>query len=331
MGITPDLPETMRALVIDRTGSPDELRLAEVPVPAVITDELLIRVVAAGINPIDAKTRAGSGASAAISAFPVVLGNDFSGVVVKAPYETFPLQPGDAVYGMGRTPRTPGTYAEYVPVTGMSVAKKPANLSFTEAAGVPLAAMTAWGMVHTVAKLQPGQRVLVHAGSGGVGHFAVQFARVVGAEIIATGSAGNLDFLRELGASEVIDYTAERFDDVLADRKVDVVIDLIGNVHDNTGSRSLSVIRPGGILVNAPTGSWPTMASEAEAAGIRSSSFKVPADARTLDNITALIEAGVVRVNIDQIFDLAEGADAHRALEAGHTRGKIVLRVSPGA
>ena len=159
----------------------------------------------------------------------------------------------------------------------------------------------------------------------------MQFARIVGAEVVATGSAGNLDFLRELGATEVIDYTVERFDEVLADNQVDVVIDLIGNVHDNTGSRSLSVIRPGGILINAPTGSWPTMADEAEAAGIRSSSFKVAADARTLEQITALIEAGSVRVNIDQIFDLAEGADAHRALEAGHTRGKIVLRVSPGA
>ena len=321
----------MRALVIDRLGSADELHVTDVPIPATITDELLIRVVAAGINPIDAKTRAGSGASAAITAFPVVLGNDFSGVVVKAPYETFPLQPGDAVYGMGRTPRTPGTYAEYVPVSSMSVAKKPANLSFTEAAGVPLAALTAWGMVHTVAQVQPGARVLVHAASGGVGHFAVQFARIAGADVIATGSARNADFLREIGASEVIDYTAQRFDEVLADHKVDVVIDLIGNVHDETGSRSLGIIADGGILVNAPTGSWPTMMTDADAAGVRASTFKVPADARTLEKITALIEAGEVRVNIDEIFDLEEGAAAHRALEGGHTRGKIVLRVSSGA
>ena len=321
----------MRALVIDRLGSADELHVTDVPIPATITDELLIRVVAAGINPIDAKTRAGAGASAAITAFPVVLGNDFSGVVVKAPYETFPLQPGDAVYGMGRTPRTPGTYAEYVPVSSMSVAKKPANLSFTEAAGVPLAALTAWGMVHTVAQVQPGARVLVHAASGGVGHFAVQFARIAGADVIATGSARNADFLREIGASEVIDYTTQRFDEVLADHKVDVVIDLIGNVHDETGSRSLGVIADGGILVNAPTGSWPTMAADADAAGVRASTFKVPADARTLEKITALIEAGEVRVNIDEIFDLEEGAAAHRALEGGHTRGKIVLRVSSGA
>lgn len=321
----------MRALVIDRLGSADELHVTDVPIPATITDELLIRVVAAGINPIDAKTRAGAGASAAITAFPVVLGNDFSGVVAKAPYETFPLQPGDAVYGMGRTPRTPGTYAEYVPVSSMSVAKKPANLSFTEAAGVPLAALTAWGMVHTVAQVQPGARVLVHAASGGVGHFAVQFARIAGADVIATGSARNADFLREIGASEVIDYTTQRFDEVLADNKVDVVIDLIGNVHDETGSRSLGIIADGGILVNAPTGSWPTMMTDADAAGVRASTFKVPADARTLEKITALIEAGEVRVNIDEIFDLEEGAAAHRALEGGHTRGKIVLRVSSGA
>ena len=173
--------------------------------------------------------------------------------------------------------------------------------------------------------------VLVHAASGGVGHFAVQFARIAGADVIATGSARNAEFLRELGASEIIDYTAERFDEVLATNKVDVVIDLIGNVHDETGSRSLTIVSEGGILVNAPTGSWPTMMAEADDAGVRASSYKVSADARTLEQITALIEAGEVRVTVDEIFDLEEGAAAHRALEGGHTRGKIVLRVSSGA
>ncbi|MEO6199896.1 MAG: NADP-dependent oxidoreductase [Cryobacterium sp.] len=328
MGHATDLPTTMRALVIDRTGDPDELRLAEVSLPITASDELLVRVIAAGINPIDAKTRAGKGTSAAIAAYPAILGNDFSGVVVRAPYETFPLQPGDEVYGMARVPRTPGTYAEYVPVSSLSVTRKPAGLSHIEAAAVPLAALTAWGMVVDVADAAPGQRMLIHAGSGGVGHFAVQFAKAFGAHVIATGSTRNLDFLRELGADEVIDYTATRFDEQLSG--LDSVIDLIGNVHDQTGSRSLAVLRPGGLLVNAPTGSWPTMMHDAQAAGVRATHYKVAPDARILDLITQLIDDGVVRVHVDREFDLAEGPQAHRLLEQGHTRGKIVLRVGEG-
>jgi NADPH:quinone reductase-like Zn-dependent oxidoreductase len=323
------LPDTMRALVIDGTGDADVLRVAEVPSPLAAMDELVVRVVAAGLNPIDAKTRAGGGASAAIPRYPAILGNDFSGVVVQSPYEAFPLQPGDEVYGMARPPRTSGTYAEFVPVGSLSVTRKPATLSHVEAAAVPLAALTAWGMVVTVAQASPGQRMLVHAGSGGVGHFAIQFAKATGAHVTATGSPRNLDFLRELGADDVVDYTAQRFEDAVSG--VDTVIDLIGNVHDNTGSRSLSVLRPGGLLVNAPTGSWPTMMEEAADAGIRATRFRVAPDARVLDEITALIDAGTVRVHVDRVFDLADGPDAHRALESGHTRGKLVFRVSPDA
>lgn len=325
MSISPVLPPHMGALVIDRTGGADELHLAELPLPVAVSDELLIRVVAAGINPIDAKTRAGSGAAAAIGAYPAVLGNDFSGVVVSSPYDAFPLQPGDAVYGMARPPRIAGTYAEYVTVSAMSVARKPAAVSHIEAAGIPLAALTAWGMVK-LAGAAPGQRMLVHAGSGGVGHFAVQFARHLGAHVTTTGSTASVEFLHRLGAHAVIDYTTTRFDDELSG--LDSVIDLIGNVHDETGTRSLTVLRPDGLLVNAPTGSWPSMRAEAAAAGVRATGYKVSADARVLDTITELIDNGTVRVNIDQVFDLADGAAAHRALEGGHTRGKIVLRVS---
>ena len=321
-----EMPTTMRALVIDQTGAADELHLASVPSPQPVSDELIVRVMAAGINPIDAKTRAGKGTSAAISAYPAVLGYDFSGVVVSSPYPAFPLQPGDAVYGMARVPRTSGSYAEYIPVTSLSVARKPARLSHVEAAAVPLAALTAWGMVVQVADVKPGERVLIHAGSGGVGHFAVQFAHARGAHVTATGSARNLDFLRGLGADEVFDYTAGRFDEQLSG--FDTVIDLIGNVHDNTGSRSLTVLRPDGLLVNAPTGSWPTMIDDAAAAGVRATGFKVAPDRNELEKISALLDAGTVRVHVDRVFDLAEGTAAHRQLEEGHTRGKIVLRVS---
>lgn len=320
-------PATMRAAVIDATGDADVFRIDEIPTAAPISAELLVRVIAAGINPIEAKTRAGGGVASAIASYPAVLGADFSGIVVSTPYEAHPLQPGDEVYGMLSTPRGVGSYAEYLAVSSLSVTAKPRTLSHIEAAGVPLAALTAWGAVVQTADLRPGQRVLVHAGAGGVGHFAVQFAALRGAEVVATASARNAEWLRELGAAQVIDYTSTRFDEVLSD--IDVVIDLIGNVHDDTGTRSLRVMRPGGLLVNIPSGSWPTLMADAHAAGMRATRYKVSPDASVLAEITGLFDSGRLRVAIDRVFPLAEIAESHRALEAGHTRGKIVLSIAP--
>ncbi|MEO5919896.1 MAG: NADP-dependent oxidoreductase, partial [Pseudolysinimonas sp.] len=280
------------------------------------------------VNPIDAKTRAGKGGFAGIGSFPAILGNDFSGIVVEAPYDAHPLQPGTEVYGMTLTPRTPGTYAEYVPVSALSVIPKPRALSHVEAAAVPLAALTAWGMVVETAKAHEGQRILIHAGAGGVGHFAVQFAAFFGAHVISTGSERNRGWLRDLGASEVIDYTAERFEERVSD--IDVVIDLIGNNADDTATRSLGVLRPGGLIVNGPAGSWPTMAQDAEAAGVRATGYRVSPDGDTLAVISRLLESGDVRVYVDRVFDLEDAAEAHRAIEGGHTRGKLVLKVAEG-
>lgn len=318
----------MRAMAMTHAGGPEVLTLTEVERPVRVNAELLVHVVAAGVNPIDAKTRSGKGAFGGITSFPVVLGNDFSGIVEEAPYESHPLQPGTEVYGMGMVPRLSGAYAEYLTVNTLSVVKKPAALSHVEAAAVPLAAMTAWGMVVETAKAHEGQRMLIHAGAGGVGHFAVQFAAYFGAHVIATGSARNASWLRELGAAEVVDYSAVRFEEVLD--PVDAVIDLVGNVADDTGSRSLRVLRPGGIIVNAPTGSWPTMAREAETAGVRATSFRVSPDGATLAIISRLLDSGDVKVHVDGVVDLADAAEAHRTIETGHTRGKIVLRVSEG-
>ena len=319
---------TMRAMTIPGAGGPEVLTLAEVERPVRIAAELLVRVVAAGVNPIDAKTRAGKGGFAALAGFPAILGADFSGVVVEAPYAAHPFQPGTEVCGMALVPRTPGAYAEYVSVNSLSVIRKPSALSHVEAAAVPVAALTAWGMVVETAKAHEGQRILIHAGAGGVGHFAVQFAAYFGAHVIATGSQRNHGWLRELGAAEVIDYAAERFEDRAAG--VDVVIDLIGNVKDDTATRSLSVLRSGGLLVNAPSGSWPTMAQEAEAAGVRATGFQVTPDGSTLSVISRLLDSGDVRVFVDRVFDLEDAAEAHRAIEGGHTRGKLVLKVADG-
>ncbi|MCR2763937.1 NADP-dependent oxidoreductase [Microbacterium sp. zg.B48] len=321
-----DPPETMRATVMETTGDPTVLRAASVAVPTPVMDELLVRVVAAGVNPIDAKTRAGAGVSAAISDYPATPGFDFSGIVVTSPYDSHPLAAGTPVYGMVAFPRSGGTYAEYAVVPSQSVARKPAALSHVEAAGVPLAALTAWGLVVETAHAHEGQRVLIHAGGGGVGHLAVQFAAYFGAHVTATGSARNAAWLRELGASVVIDHTTTRFEDVVAD--VDVVIDLVGNAKANTGERSLAVLRPGGLYMVVPTGSWPGYAAAAAAAGVRATSFKVTPDGSALATIGRLLDSGAVQVYIDRVFDLKDAAAAHAELEQGHTRGKIVLRVS---
>lgn len=319
---------TMRAVAMEATGGPDVLHPAEVERPLRVNAEFLVKVVAAGVNPIDAKTRSGRGVSAAIDSFPAILGNDFSGIVVESPYESHSIKPGDEVYGMTMVPRFGGTYAEYIAVPAMCIAKKPRALSHVEAAAVPLAAMTAWGAVVDVAKAHEGQRMLIHAGAGGVGHFAIQFATFFGAHVITTGSTRNSGWLRELGAAEVIDYSTTRFEDELAD--LDVVIDLIGNAVDSTSTRSLQVLKPGGLIVSVPTGAWPTMAEDAAAAGMRASGYRVSADGSTLAVISRLLESGDVRVFVDQVFELADAPAAHEAVETGHTRGKIVLKVSDG-
>ena len=320
------LPTLMRAAVIHRTGDADVLGVEQVPLPIRLNSEVLVKVTAAGVNPIDVKTRAGGGVSAAIERYPAVLGYDFAGVVVESPYAAHPLRAGDEVFGTMSVPRGQGSYAEYVSVPSMQVTKAPRALTAAEAAGVPLAALTAWGMVVDVAKAHEGQRMLVHAASGGVGHVAVQLAAYFGAHVIAVGSTRNLAFLRELGADEVIDRTTTRFDDVVSD--VDVVIDLVGNVHDSTGSRSLTVLRPGGLIVNAPTGSWDDMAAEAAEAGMRATAYKFIPDASTLAVIGRLIDSRDLHVHVDEVIPLERAADAHRAVESGGTRGKIVLQIA---
>jgi NADPH:quinone reductase-like Zn-dependent oxidoreductase len=220
-------------------------------------------------------------------------------------------------------PRTTGSYAEYVSVPALNLARKPSVLSHAGAAAVPLAALTAWGAVVELGKAHEGQRVLIHAGAGGVGHFAVQFAAYFGAEVTVTASKRNASWLTSLGATRVIDYSEERFEEVVDE--VDVVLDGIGG---DTGRRSLQVLRPGGHLVSLPSGSWPTMIEDAAAAGIRATGFWVVPDGRTLSVIGRLLTSGDVKVTADEVFPLDRAADAHRLLETGHVRGKIVLQVS---
>ncbi|QCR20621.1 NADPH:quinone reductase [Agrococcus sp. SGAir0287] len=315
----------MRAVLVDEHGPASIARVGEVAAPVRLMSEVLVDVHAAGINPIDVKTRAGRGAAAGIQRFPWVGGFDLAGTVAEAAYEMHELQPGDAVFGMANPARGWGSFAERVAASSISLARKPASLTWAEAAAVPLAALTAWDAVVRIARAHSGQRILVHAGAGGVGHFAVQLARYFGARVIATASEANLDFLRDLGADEVVDHERQRFEEVVA--KVDVVIDLVGDVHDDTGSRSLDVLRAGGLYVNVPTGSWPGYPEACAAAGLRSTGVRVEPDGANLGIVGRLIEAGDVRVRIDAIHPMEDAVAAFERVESGRARGKVVLAI----
>ncbi|MFD7991417.1 NADP-dependent oxidoreductase [Streptomyces mexicanus] len=318
--------DTMRAVVQDGFGGPEVLRIQQVPRPAPLPTEVLVRVHAAGINPVDWKSRAGGGMAGVLGEPPFTLGWDVSGVVEEVGFGVTTLKPGDEVYGMPWFPRAANAYAEYVTAPARQFARKPATLDHVHAAAVPLAALTAWQALVDTAHVQAGQRVLVTAAAGGVGHFAVQFARHLGAHVTATASAARHTWLKEIGADETIDYTTTRFED--ATDAVDVVIDLVGDAHDRTSTRSLKVLRPGGLLVAVPDGVSPELAQAAEAAGVRTTPFLVEPDGAALTAIADLIDAGHVTVEVEETFPLDQVAAAHTRGEAGRTRGKLVLTVT---
>ncbi|MFD8705348.1 NADP-dependent oxidoreductase [Kitasatospora sp. NPDC059648] len=318
--------DTMRAVVQDGFGGPEVLRVERVPRPVPLPTEVLVRVHAAGINPVDWKTRGGTGMAGLLGEPPFTLGWDVSGVVEEVGFGVTTLKAGDEVYGMPWFPRVANAYAEYVTAPARQWARKPATIDHVHAAAVPLAALTAWQAVVDTAHVTAGQRVLITAAAGGVGHFAVQFARHLGAHVIATASAARHPWLKELGANESVDYTATRFEDAVKD--VDVVIDLVGDAHDSTSTRSLKVLRPGGLLVAIPAGVSPELAQAAEAAGVRVTPFLVEPDGAALTAIAGLIDAGEVAVEVEETFPLEQAGAAHARGEAGRTRGKLVLTVT---
>lgn len=315
--------KTMYAVVQDTFGGPEVLRVREVVRPEPLPTEVLVRVHAAGVNPVDWKTRGGTGMAGVLGEPPFVLGWDVSGVVESVGFGVTTLQAGDEVYGMPWFPRAAGGYAEYVTAPARQFAGKPTSLSHEQAAAVPLAALTAWQALVDTADVRAGQRVLIHAAAGGVGHFAVQFARHLGAHVIATASGARHAWLREIGADEFIDYTTVRFEDAVED--VDVVIDLVGDHHDQTGLRSLEVLRPGGLLVAIPAGVSAELAQAAAARAVRVTAFLVEPDGPALARIAALIDAGAVVVEVEEVFPLGQAARAHARGENGRTRGKLVL------
>ncbi len=310
---------TMKAIRFHSYGGPEVLVHEDAPMPEAAADEVLIRVVAAGVNPVDWKVRAGHLRDWLQHQLPLIPGWDVSGTVAAKGTGISGFKEGDEVFGMLDLTRD-GAYAEYAVARAADMARKPAGVSHVNAASLPIAALTAWQALFDVARLAPGQTVLIHGAAGGVGHFAVQLAKWKGAQVIATASARNSGFARELGADRVIDYQATRFEEAV--RGVDVVLDTIGG---DTQQRSWQALKKGGVLVATLGIATPQAAHDFS---VRGEEMFVHADTGQLSQIAALIEAKQLRPYISGSPQLADAAKAHELSEAGHVRGKIVLQVS---
>ncbi|HEX4220958.1 MAG TPA: NADP-dependent oxidoreductase [Pseudonocardiaceae bacterium] len=309
----------MRAIRQERVGGPEVLEEVEVDRPVPIPTEVLVRVHAAGINPVDWKTRDGNGIGLQP---PFTLGWDVSGVVAELGFGTSIFAVGDEVLGMPWFPRPANAYAEYVTAPARHFVRKPARLSHAEAAGLPLAGLTAWQAIVDVADIQPGQRVLVTAAAGGVGHLAVQIAKARGAYVLGTARAAKHDFLRSLGVDEPIDYTT--VDIPATVRDVDVVLDLVGGEHSVGLVRTLS---QGGLIIPVPGGVSADVAAAAARHGVRTSPILVEPDHAGLLALVDLIEADQLKVVVEQTFPLADAGKAHEVGEGGRVVGKLVLTV----
>ena len=308
----------MKAVCIESFGGPETLQMMDFEVPQPEADEVLIKVQAASVNPVDCKMRAGRYPPAKMESLPKVLGRDVSGTVVGCGLAVTDFENGDEVYAM--LDGGQGGYAEYVAVRAALCAPKPRLLSHTEAAAVPLAAITAWQGLFEHGHLNAGQRVLIHGGAGGVGHFAVQLAKLRGARVATTVTAEDADLMRSLGANQTVDYESERFEDLIHD--VDLVFDLVaGDVQE----RSWAVLKDGGAIVSTIDTPSERYAREHDA---RAVSFVAHPDRDELDVIGQLIDAGAIRPHVHAIFPLQQAALAHERLEHQHSRGKIVLEVS---
>ena len=309
---------TMKAVVIYEYGGPQVLKYEDIPRPEPKDDQLLIHVIAAGVNPVDGMIRSGMFANEK-RAFPIILGGDVAGVVEKVGSKITKFKAGDPVFAYVSLDNS-GGYAQYALVTEREAAPKPKSLTYVEAAAVPIVAMTAWQALVDTAKLSAGQTVLIHGGSGGVGSFAIQIAKARGAKVIATASIANQDFLKQLGADVAIDYTTQKFEDVAKD--VDVVLDSIGR---DTLARSYSIVKRGGIIVSLVAR---PKESELEKHRIRGAALNVEPNSEELAAIGKLIDDKRIKVIVSQTFPLSEAMKAQEQVATGHTRGKIVLKVS---
>ena len=310
---------TMKAIRQHEFGDPTVLRYEDVPLPEPIPTEVRVRVQATSVNPVDFKTRAGRGP---LQQLPFTVGWDVAGVVDEVGRGVTRFAVGDEVLGMPWFPRQAAAYAEYVTAPSRQFVRKPATLSTAQAAALPLAGLTAWQSLVDTAGVRPGQRVLIHAAAGGVGHLAVQIAKARGAHVVGTARSVNHETLTELGADELIDYRTTPFEEATGD--IDVVLDLIGG--DNA-IRSLDVLHPDGLLIAVPSGASGDLQTLASKRGLRTTGFLVEPDQVGLDALVSLVESGELKVLVSKEFPLQDAAAAHAAAEGGHSLGKIVITV----
>lgn len=317
----------MKAVRIHAFGGVDMLTVEDIERPVPAPDEILVNVYASGVNPVDWKIReGGNDVLRSFLTLPLTLGWDAAGVVEAMGSDVTGFQKGDTVYGVPNFPGD-GSYAEYCTAKATQFAMKPRSISFIEAAGVPLAALTAWtGMFHC-GKLQAGQRILIQGASGGVGSFAVQFAKAKGAYVIGMASVQNHDYLKQIGADEVIDYRTQTFEDLLHD--IDVVLEASPIRDNSVRVRSVGVLKEGGILVSVNV-DLPFTDDVLEALARKQATSELAAVQSRQDwlkEIARLIDEGHVQVHISKVFPLAQVAEAHRESESWHVRGKLVLEI----
>jgi NADPH:quinone reductase-like Zn-dependent oxidoreductase len=324
----------MKAMRVHEYGGPEVLRYEDAPPPIPGPGEVLVRVHAVSVNPVDWKVRAGHVKNWLPYTLPMIPGWDFSGVIESVGPEAVPSaqgatagsvvpeskwKSGDEVYGLLDIGRD-GVYSEYVLARPSQIASKPKSIDHVHAAAIPLAALTAWQSLFDIAGLSAGQRVLIHAAAGGVGTFAVQLAKWKGAWVAGTASGRNQEFLRELGVDQPVNYGTTRFEDLV--REVDVVVDAMAG---ETRGRSWRTLKPGGILVSLL---GPPPPDEAAAYGVRGAGVMVQSNSTQLMEIAGLVDAGKLKAIIDSVFPFTEAGKAHEKSETGHARGKIVLRVA---
>ncbi|MBY5537472.1 NADP-dependent oxidoreductase [Rhizobium leguminosarum] len=332
----------MKAFVVDKYQKKGALRLANMPEPDVRDEDILVRIHATGVNLLDSKVRDGGFKLLLPYRPPFVLGHDVAGTVVKVGSRAQRFKVGDEIYARPRDHRV-GTFAEFIAVNEADVAPKPKNLSMEEAASIPLVALTAWQALVEVAKVKPGQKVFIQAGSGGVGTFAIQLAKHLGATVATTTSATNTDLVRSLGADVVIDYKTQDFEKVLSG------YDLVLNSQDaQTLDKSLRVLKPGGQLISISGPPDPAFAKElglnpflklvlhvisrsvrkkAKKLGVRYSFLFMRAEGQQLSQITSLIESGVIRPVVDKVFPFEKAGEALAYVETGRAKGKVVITV----
>jgi NADPH:quinone reductase-like Zn-dependent oxidoreductase len=313
------ITETMKAVQIHKFGGPEVLQLEDVPRPEPGPHEVLVRVHAAGVNPVDWKIREGKFGEVP---FPSIMGSDFSGEIEALGPDVTEFRVGEAV--LGSVSDASGSYAEFALAPVSRIVEKPAGLDYLQAAAIPVPAMTAWQALFDEAKLRKGQKILIHAAAGGVGSFAVQFAKWKGAYVIGTASGPNGDLVRSLGAHEFIDYRTTRFEDIVRD--ADVILDTIGG---ETQERSWKALRRGGVLVSTVQ---PPSETAAAANGVRA--VLVREDAKRTEELTQIVElvaSGQIKVNIETILPLREARKAQELSQTGHVHGKIVLTVDAEA